>query len=115
MVITGGGNVTIGNNFHSGKDCLILTGNHDYDNDDKIPYGNKIIYKTISIEDNVWFGSRVIVTGNITIGEGSIIATGAVVVKDVPKYAVVGGNPAKIIKYRNIDHYEKLKIEGKFH
>jgi acetyltransferase-like isoleucine patch superfamily enzyme len=115
MTIAGGGNVTFGNNFHSGTECLILCGNHDYDNDDSIPYGSKYIFKNIIIEDNVWFGDRVIVTGNITIGEGAIIGAGAVVVKDVPKCAIVGGNPAKVIKYRDFDHYEKLKLQRKFH
>lgn len=67
------------------------------------------------IEDNVWFGYGVIVTGNITIGEGAIIAAGSVVTKDVPKYAIVGGNPVTIIKYRDIIHYERLKKENKFH
>jgi len=115
ITIGGGGTVTFGNNFHSGTECLILCGNHDYDNDDTIPYGHRYVYKNIVIEDNVWFGDRVIVTGNITIGEGAIIGAGAVVVKDVPKCAIVGGNPAKILKYRDIEHYEKLKFEGRFH
>jgi Acetyltransferase (isoleucine patch superfamily) len=113
--VVGGGQVTFGNNFHSGTECLILCGNHDYDNDDTIPYGSRYDYKKIVIEDNVWFGDRIIVTGNITIGEGAIIGAGAVVVKDVPKCAIVGGNPAKVLKYRDLDHYEKLKFQGKFH
>ena len=55
------------------------------------------------------------VCGNVTIGEGAVIAAGSVVVKDVPSYAIVGGNPAQLIKYRDIEHFEKLKKEGKFH
>ena len=49
----------------------------------------------------------------VEIEEGAIIQAGAVVVQNVPKYAIVGGNPAKIFKYRNIDHYEKLKSLNK--
>jgi len=115
ITVAGGGRVTFGNNFHSGTECLILCGNHDYDNDDTIPYGSKYVYKNIVIEDNVWFGDRVIVVGNITIGEGAIIGAGSVVVNNVPKCAIVGGNPARVIKYRNLDHYENLKFSGKFH
>ncbi len=79
-----------------------------------IPYDKTYVYKTVKIENNVWFGNNVIVTGNITIGEGAIIAAGAVVSKDVPKCAIVGGNPAKVIKYRDVEHYELLKQERKF-
>jgi acetyltransferase-like isoleucine patch superfamily enzyme len=49
---------------------------------------------------DIWIGTHVIISGGISIGTGAIIAAGAVVVKDVPPYAVVGGNPATIIKYR---------------
>ncbi len=94
---------------------MIITQNHNYDRGEAIPYDTTFDYKTVVIEDNVWFGNRVIVTGNVTIGQGAIIAAGSVVVKDVPKCAIVGGNPAKVIKYRDIEHYEKLKVEGRFH
>ncbi|HSH72702.1 MAG TPA: CatB-related O-acetyltransferase [Methylophilaceae bacterium] len=49
---------------------------------------------------DVWVGSNVILPGGISVGTGAIIAAGAVVVKDVPPYAIVGGNPAKVIRYR---------------
>ena len=45
----------------------------------------------------------------------SIIQAGSVVVKDVEKYAIAGGHPAKVFKHRDIDHYEELKQEEKFH
>ena len=45
----------------------------------------------------------------ITIGEGAVIGAGSVVVKNVPDHAVVGGNPAKVLKYRNIESYNSLK------
>ena len=91
-----------------------MLGSHDYDNDDKIPYGKGYTKKDVIIDDYVWLGSDIIICGNVHIGEGAIVAIGSVVVKDVPRCAIVGGNPAKIIKYRNIEHFEKLKEEGKF-
>lgn len=112
--IIGNGTVIIGDNFHSGIECMIITQNHDYDTGEAIPYGSGFDYKTIKICDNVWLGNRVLVTGNVTIGEGAIIAAGSVVVKDVPPFAIVGGNPAKILKYRNIEHYNKLKEQKRF-
>ena len=57
-------------------------------------------YKPIVIGNDVWIGSRAIVLGGINIGNGAIIAAGAVVTKDVPPYAIVGGVPARIIRYR---------------
>ena len=70
--------------------------------------------KKITIKDNVWLGNRVLIAGNVTIGEGAIIAAGSVVVKDVLDCAIVGGNPAKIIKYRDKQHYYKLKALKKY-
>ena len=114
MRIVGAGRVKIGNYFHSGTQCMIISENHNYEGE-KIPYDNTFIYKNITIGDCVWLGNRVTIAGNITIGEGAIIAAGSVVVKDVPDCAIVGGNPAKVIKYRDKDHYYKLKKEKCFH
>lgn len=115
MSMLGGGTVIIGDNFHSGIECMMITQNHDYDTGEAVPYGTGYDYKTIVIGNNVWLGNRVTITGNIKIGEGAIVAAGAVVCKDVPPYAIVGGNPAKVIKYRDIEHYTRLKEQGKFH
>ena len=112
MKSVGGGKVTIGNYFHSGIECMMITGNHNYEGS-MVPYDDTFVYKEVTIGDCVWFGNRVTIVGNVNIGEGAIIAAGAVVVKDVPPLAIVGGNPAKIIKYRNAEHYYRLKAEGK--
>lgn len=109
------GGIKIGNYFHTGENCKIMLGSHDYNNGESIPYGTSYDKKYVEIDDFVWLGSNVIISGNVKIGEGAIVAIGSVVVKDVPPYAVVGGNPAKVIKYRDIDHFNKLKREKKFH
>lgn len=113
MEAGGRGEISIGNFFHSGSGCLIISENHNYEGE-TIPYDKTIDKKKITIGECVWFGDRVIVVGNVNIGEGAIVAAGAVVCKDVPPLAVVGGNPAKVIKYRNKEHYNKLKEERKF-
>jgi acetyltransferase-like isoleucine patch superfamily enzyme len=57
-------------------------------------------YKPIEIGNDVWIGARVTVMDGVKIGTGAIVATGSIVTKDVPPYAIVGGVPAKVIKYR---------------
>lgn len=115
LTISGGGRVVIGDNFHSGPECLFICQNHNFDNGTAIPYDSTYIHKDIVIEDNVWLGSRVIVLGGVTIGEGAIIQAGSTVVSDIPKYAIAGGHPAKAFSNRDIEHYERLKAEGSFH
>ena len=115
LIINGIGQVIFGDNFHSGTGCLIITSIHNYDKGNKIPYDETHVEKPVTIQDNVWFGDRVIILGKITIGEGAIVQAGAVVIKDVPAGAIVGGNPAQIFKYRNMEHYNNLKIKNMFH
>lgn len=115
MKITGRGKVCIGNNFHSGEDCLIIAQNHNYDYGEAIPYDDTYIPLDVIIKDNVWLGSRVIILGGVTIGEGAIIQAGSTVVCDIPDCAIAGGHPAKVFKTRDVDHYNCLKTMGKFH
>lgn len=61
----------------------------------------------VVIGHDVWIGQNVLLRPGITIGHGAVVAGGSVVVKDVPPYAIVGGNPAKVIKYR----FDQLMIE----
>lgn len=114
MKISGKGLVTIGNNFHSGQNCLMISQIHNYDEGTAIPYDDTYIEKPITICDNVWLGDRVIVLGGVTIGEGAIIQAGSVVVNDIPECAIAGGHPAKVFKYRNLEHYGKLKAEKRY-
>ena len=60
----------------------------------------KILDKGIVIANDVWIGRRAMLKRGINIGNGAVVGAGSVVTKNVPDYAVVGGNPAKIIKYR---------------
>ena len=113
MRILGQGVVTIGNHFHSGKECLILTSFHNYEGK-TIPYDDTYINKDVTIGDNVWIGTRVMILGGVNIAEGAIIQAGSVVVSDIPYCAIAGGHPAKVFKYRDKEHYEQLKENKKF-
>lgn len=115
MHISPGGKVVIGDNFHSGKNIQIIVQYHNYENGEAIPYDGTYIKKNVTIEDNVWLGHNVVILGGVRIGEGAVIQAGSVVVKDIPPLAIAGGNPAKPFKYRNSEHYDRLKAERKFH
>lgn len=69
--------------------------------------------KTI-LENDIWIGANAIIPGGIHIGTGAIVAAGAVVVKNVPPYAVVGGNPAQIIRYRFSEEHIKLLLDSEW-
>lgn len=58
-------------------------------------------YKPITIGDDVWIGTGAMIMDGVTIADHAVIAAGAVVTKNVPQYAIVGGVPAKILKFRN--------------
>ena len=114
MRITGRGTVSIGDNFHSGEECAIISEVHNYEGD-AIPYDASFLPRDVRIEDNVWLGYRVIVLGGVTIGEGAIIQAGSVVVRSIPACAIAGGHPATVFGSRDRAHYEQLKRAGRFH
>lgn len=95
------GIVHIGDNVMMGPDCVIITSNHKFDRLD-IPMCEQGSEKDrpVYIGNDVWIGYRVTILPGVKIGNGCIIGAGAVVTKDVPDYAIVGGNPARIIRYR---------------
>lgn len=111
------GGLTIKEGTMIGPRVFIMTSNHDYDSCDleSIPYGKANILKPVTINENVWIGSNVTIVPGITIGEGAVIAMGSVVTKDVEPMSVVGGNPAKILKYRNEKKYFELKGKEKIY
>ena len=94
--------VTIHGTIMMGEDVLFQGGGHKFDNPD-VPIGSEGDYPDTPLEimEDVWIGARVIVLpGCKRIGAHSIIGAGAVVTHDVPDYAIVGGNPAKVIRMR---------------
>ena len=68
-------------------------------------------FEQINIGNDVWIGARAIILDGVSIGDGAIVAAGAVVVKNVPAYAVVGGVPAKLLRHRfSGEEIERLKL-----
>ena len=112
--ISEGGKVTIGDYSQFGSGVEIIARNHNYDFGKEIPYDETYIHKDIEIGDFVWVGSHVVILPGTKIGEGAIIQAGAVVHGEIPPYAIVGGNPAKVFKYRDIEHFLELKEKKAF-
>ena len=94
-VLDGRGGLKIGNNVDIAQETNIWTEQHDYNSPTY-----KSVCKEVIIEDYVWLASRVTVLPGVHIGRGAIVASGAVVTKDVPPLAIVAGVPAIIIGYR---------------
>ena len=95
------GACAIGSHVMMGTDVVVITKNHAFNRLD-IPMMEQGFEeeRPVNIGNDVWIGDRVIILPGVTVGDGSILAAGAVVTKDVPPYAVVGGVPAQVIKMR---------------
>lgn len=98
--VGGGGKLYIGKNVMMAPEVTILTLSHNYHKKDIPIIKQGSTANEVIINDNVWIGYRAIILPGVTIGKGSVIAAGAVVTKDVQENTVVGGVPAKFIKYR---------------
>ena len=83
------------------QNVTIVTSNHNIDKNQPII---KQTWRTannfVTIGDDVWVGANSVILPGTTIHNGAVIAAGSIVTKDVPEYAIVAGNPAKVIKYR---------------
>lgn len=105
----GNGKISIGDNVIFGPRTVIWTVNHNYESEKYLPYDNVDYLSPVVIGDNCWIGFGAHIVPGVRVGEGAVVAMGAVVVADVPPLAVVGGNPAKVLKYRDSHQYNKVK------
>jgi acetyltransferase-like isoleucine patch superfamily enzyme len=94
-------NAQLGNHVLVAPKVTILDRQHNFSNLNLPISQQGATKKSVRIEDNVWIGQNAIIMPGITIGESAIVGAGSIVTKDVPPYAIVGGAPAKIIRYRN--------------
>ncbi len=98
--IGGQAGIKIGNFVQLGYNVNLVSVNHSYKNS-TLPIKKQGEYGgTIFIEDDVWVGANAVILPNVIIGKGAIVGANAVVTKDVKPYSIVGGVPAKHIKYR---------------
>jgi galactoside O-acetyltransferase len=95
-----GGNILIGDNTLIAQNVVIRASDHEFKSFDKPINQQGHIGKKITIGIDTWIAANVVITGGVEIGGHSIIAAGAVVTKNVEEKSIVGGIPAKLIKYR---------------
>ncbi len=105
------GPVTIGNDVMFAQNVVLSGLNHGYEDVNLPPSLQKVETKPIVVEDEVWIGANAVVTAGVTIGKHAIVAAGCVVVKDVPPYSIVGGNPGRLLKQYNHETktWERMK------
>lgn len=112
--------ITVGSNIMFGPNVTIITGDHRVDIKGKymtdITDEMKLTQndKSVTICGDNWIGANATILKGVIIGEGAVVAAGSLVINDVPPYAIVGGVPAKVIKYRFssneiAEHKELLK------
>lgn len=118
----------LGNYCSIGPEVVfLLGGEHDYKNFSTYPFKNffnneseSITKGKVVVEDDVWIGYGATILSGIRIGKGAVVGAKSVVTRDVPDYAIVAGNPAKVLKYRfdeeiinELKKFDYSKIEGR--
>ncbi|WP_316790871.1 acyltransferase [Pedobacter frigoris] len=94
-----------------GPDLRLYSANHRFKQAASIPYDEHYDKRQVMVKENVWIGGGVIIVPGVVIEEGAVVGAGSVVTKSVPKFAIVAGNPAKVIGYRDEEEYLRLKSE----
>jgi len=107
-MINAQGVVEIGSGCIIAPEVTIFSSSHDYRTGDLLPYDVFDINSRVRVGRGVWVGYRSLICPGVTIGDGAIIAMGAVVTKDVGCGEVVGGNPARVLSVRDACKIEQL-------
>ena len=105
--------IEIGDNVVFANHIVVMSDFHNYESD-MLPFDTKGVSRPIHIGNNVWIGAHAIILPGVYVDEGAIIGAGSVVTKSVPKCAIVAGNPARVVKYRDIKNYNNLVKQKKF-
>ena len=105
------GKVTCGDGVRIASHVSLVGFNHGYDDPETPIYLQKHETRGIAIGDDVWIGANAVVVDGVTIGRGAVIAAGAVVSKDVPAMAIVGGVPAKVLRFRGRGRRDETRAQ----
>ncbi len=100
------GKVSFGNNVMIGPSVLIAGGNHGFKDTEVPMYYQSYTSKGITIGSDVWIGGQATILDGVSIGDGVIIGANSVVTKNIPPYAIVLGNPARVHSFRKVISHE---------
>ncbi|MBL3563680.1 acyltransferase [Rhodovulum sulfidophilum] len=115
-MINAQGGVTLGDGTILAPEVVILSSSHDYKQGALLPYDVYDVRRPVEIGRGVWLGYRAMICPGVRIGDGAIVAMGAVVTRDVASGEVVGGNPAKPLSRRDCDAISRMvAAENYFH
>lgn len=109
------GGIDIGDNCQISRDVTIYASNHNFEGT-AIPYdlSYRPNLQKVIIGKSVWIGMGASILPGVTVGDGAIIGMGAIITKDVPPGAIVVGAPQRVVKYRNMDRFKSLDINGQW-
>lgn len=113
--IRGQGGVKIGDGVYTGTQVQIAAVNHVFTDADRYIKDQGITAEGITIEDDVWLASNVVVVDGVTIGKGCVVGAGAVVNSDLPPYSVAVGVPARVVKDRREIAAIKQQVAAQVH
>ena len=95
------GEIHIGNDVMVGPNTVIRASNHKFERTDIPIWDQGQTGGTIEIGDDVWIGANAVILSNVNVGSHVVVAAGAVVTNDIPDFSIVGGVPAKLLRFRN--------------
>jgi acetyltransferase-like isoleucine patch superfamily enzyme len=112
--LTCGGGITMGNDVATGPDAKIWSVNHIFEDPD-VPWMKQgFEHKEVIIEDDVWIGASTFVKPGVRIGKGAIISAGTILSKSVPPFAIVAGNPGRVVGWRKRPESAGEKMSAAF-
>jgi acetyltransferase-like isoleucine patch superfamily enzyme len=111
----GQGGLSINSHSILSDDIAILTSLHRYDNATLIPYDNVDLLRPVSIGRFVWIGMRSFILPGVTLGDGCIVGAASVVTHSFPSGCIIAGNPASVVKQRDMQHFQNCIDNGAFY